>query len=306
LLDFDRALAAIAARQHCIITNHDVASLGGKRGLIQNRLKAGRWELVYPGVYRLAGVPWTYEARVFAALCYAGSGAAASHFCAARLQGIGFSRALPELSVPRGRGHRPAGVRVHTSTDLDRCGIVLRDGIAVTDPARTLLDIARYLRPTTFRRAVEDSRRAGLVSWDDLVVCLATHARKGRHGVRLLRETITAGAARDEITDTNSELIALAVLRENGFDPAVHHIVRDPADGRLVAEMDFAFVPGRVNIEINGTAHLDPVVIEKDEARDHELRTRFGWTVRRIWWEIPVYEPRRFITIVRETLASAS
>ena len=56
--------------------------------------------------------------------------------------------------------------------------------------------------------------------------------------------------------------------------------------------------------EIDGIVHLDPVQRVKDEARDNELRVRYGWLVRRIWWEIPVYQPREFVRIVKDTLRS--
>jgi hypothetical protein len=248
-------------------------------------------------------VPWTYEARVFCAVCAAGDGAVVSHFCAARFHGFGFGTALPELSVPRGRFHRPAGVRVHTSTDLERCTIVTRACIPMTDPARTLLDIARYLGPTSFAKAVKDARRLQLVDWHDLVACLAAHARKGRHGIRLLRETIAAGAGNDGISDTDSELVALSLLREHGFpEPALQHLIWAD-DGRLVAEMDIAYVDRKVNFEIDGSVHDDPVVAAKDDERDHELRTRYGWIVRRIPSHVPLHEPRRFVGIVRDTLA---
>jgi hypothetical protein len=40
----------------------------------------------------------------------------------------------------------------------------------------------------------------------------------------------------------------------------------------------------------------------KDEERDDYLRAKFGWRIRRIWWEIPMYEPRKFLQIVKATL----
>lgn len=295
-------MAAVAAANHSVITMADVKAADGTRKNADARLNAGRWIEEYECVFRLAGAPWTYEGRVLAALKAAGDDARASHLCAARLLGIGFRTALPEISIPRTRNFRSKSMRVHTSTDLDRCGTVLRDGIAITDPARTLLDTARYVRPVAFRKAVEDARRLDLVDWRALSVCLATHARQGRHGITQLREAIANGARNDGITDTDSELVALAVIRQNGLpEPTLQHQVR-AADGRLVAEMDFAYLPSKTDIEIDGDAHLDPVQRAKDDARDHELRVKFGWTVRRVWWEIPVYKPREFVRIVRETL----
>lgn len=300
----DATLARIALRQHGILSCEDVFAAGGKLHHIKNRVRSGRWIRVHHGVYRLAGVPFTWHSRVLAAIKAAGPGAVASFFCAARLHGFGFMKASIEISVPRGRFHRPEGITVHTSTDLGRCEVVERDGIPCTDVARTLLDVGGALTfMNTFARTVEQARRLDKVTWHDLVVCLAKHARRGRRGITRLRELIEVGMGNDEVTDTDSELIALSLLREYGFpEPTLHHRIYAD-DGRLVAELDIAYVDRRLDFEIDGTVHLDPVVRAKDDDRDEELRERYGYTVRRIWWEIPVRRPAEFIQIVRQYLA---
>lgn len=302
---FDDRIAAIAIRQYSLITLADVKAAGGTKHHANARCQAGRWENPYPGVYRIAGIPWTYEARVRAAVWGAGPGARASHFCACRLHGMGFATAGIEITVPRGRRCFFNNVAVHTSTDLERSNQdYLAHGIPATDPSRTLLDVARRLRPVSLRSAVEAGRRLELVTWSTLAQCLADHARRGRPGICNLRDIIVTGAANHEVTDTDSELLALSLLREHGFpEPALQHRIWHP-DGRLLAEMDFAYLDRRVNIEINGSVHLLPEVIKKDEKRDYMLE-QMGWTVRRVWWEVPVYEPAEFVRIVRETLRNA-
>ncbi|HVV35105.1 MAG TPA: hypothetical protein VHC63_00770 [Acidimicrobiales bacterium] len=298
----DERLAAVAAKQHSVITLADVKAAGGKRHHADTRVTAGRWVKVHPNVFRLAGAPWTYEGKVFAAVKAAGPDAVASHQCAARLHGVGFRKALPEISVPRDVRIRPAGAIVHRCRDLRTCETVLVDGIPTTDPARTILDLARLLGATSLRKAIEDGRRLGLFDWHDLIVCLAAHARQGRVGVTRLRTAIAAGAVNDGITDTDSELVAVALIREYDLpEPTLQHPVR-ARDGELVAEIDIAYVDKRVAFEIDGTVHLQPEVKAKDDARDHQLRTVYDWTVRRIWYEIPLYKPREFIRIVRDTL----
>jgi predicted transcriptional regulator of viral defense system len=300
--ELDRRLAAVAAGQHSIITIAQVLEAGGGPGDAARRVQSGRWERIAPGVYRIAGVPWTYPAQVFAATLAAGPGAVASHLCAARLHGLGFTKAGPELSIPRGRRHRPDGVRVHESTDLDRCAVDTIDAIPVTDVGRTLLDVGRYVRVPSLTKAVEEARRQELVTWNSLLHTLLAHARQGRHGVSRLREVLASGLQRDGITDTDSELVALTLLLERGFTPppVLHHQVR-AADGRLLAEIDLAFPGQLAAIEIDGTVHLRPEVKAKDEARDHMLR-RMGWTIRRVWCEVPVLEPEQFVAIVRSLL----
>jgi hypothetical protein len=304
VVDLDRKLAAVALAHHGIITLADVLEAGGNQDYARSRVDAGRWEQVHRGVYHLAGAPFTYESEVFAAVCAAGKGAVVSQFCAARLHGIGFKRALVELTVPRGRFHRPKGIKVHTSTDLDRCDVVIVAGcIPVTDPDRTLLDMARRLKLKSHKKAIRDARRLELVDWHSLVITLAKHARRGRPGIKNFREYIVAASAVDGLTETDSEMVAVALLAEAGLPaPSVQHEVR-ARDGRIVARMDIAYVPNKTNFEIDGPIHKEPEVAAKDDERDHELRTRYGWLVRRIPHTIPLEEPRRFLAIVKETLA---
>ena len=120
-----------------------------------------------------------------------------------------------------------------------------------------------------------------------------------------MRAVVGAGVQNDGISETDSELAALGLLREYGFDePVLQHRVYDD-EGELVAEMDIAYVDKWVNFEIDGSVHLQPDIKAKDDARDHYLR-QLGWTVRRVWWEIPVKQPDRFIQIVRSTLRDAN
>lgn len=305
--ELDRKLAVVFAKQHALVTLADVEAAGGDKFDAHHRVRTGRWEQSADKVYRLAGVPWTYEARVLAAVFAAGTGACASHHCAARLHGArGFATASVEISVPRGRFHRPSGAKVHTSTDLDRCEIVMVDGIPTTDAARTLLDSVRlYKSDSLILKTVERFRRADLVTWHDIAICLAAHARKGRGGIRKLRKALATGSANDEITESDAELIALSLLREHDFpEPTLQHEIRFD-DGEIAASMDFAYLDQKTNFEIDGPHHQEPEQIIKDDDRDYWLGQR-GWTVRRIPHRVPVDDPRKFLRIVRTTLRDTS
>src|ERR1700761_6920027 len=96
---------------------------GFTRWQIEHRLATGAWRRVHPGVYATFSGPLTRDARLWAALRWAGDGAMLSHETAAELHGL--------LDPPRGGGglvhitvplrrrpaqHRPArGIVVHRS-----------------------------------------------------------------------------------------------------------------------------------------------------------------------------------------------
>ncbi len=264
----DRELAVVASAQRMLITVHDVRRAGGASHHIQRRIEGGRWTGVEHGVYLISGASLDWATRQLAAVLAAGPGTMASHLATARLLGLqGFSQAGVELSIPRGCRYRRAGVRTHESTDLDRCMVIRCSGVPLTDPARTILDLGRYLGVPRLRRVVEDARRQGLVTWSSLVMTLARHARRGRHGTRRLRAVIAHDAHRDEVTDSDFELLVLSLLVDAGLpEPVVHHRVE--SHGRFVAEVDLAYPDWRVAIECGGRSHLQEDVRPDSIVRD--------------------------------------
>ncbi len=67
-----------------------------------------------------------------------------------------------------GRLRRPPGVIVHTRPDSEDVPTVWRDGLPLTAPARTLLDVADRLQPEQLSMAVRQGLRRGLLTADQL------------------------------------------------------------------------------------------------------------------------------------------
>jgi len=298
---FDEELAEVAARQHALVTAQQAIDLGGSRKMLASRVTRHQLVPVDIDVFRAAGAPPTWESRVLASVLAAGDGAVASHRTAAALWEFeGFSRGTPELTVPRGRRYRRPDVLTHESTDLDRCGTRMRLGIPVTDPSRTLLDLCRFIGDRRLLRASESARRLRLTSWSELIATLAKHARRGRPGIRRMRRLIAANAHRGEITDTDFELLVLALLVENGLpEPVVHHTLRSP-DGTVLAELDLAYPDLRIAIELDGGIHRQREVFERDRPRQNMI-VLGGWIVLRFTWTTFVERPE---TIVKEVAAA--
>jgi predicted transcriptional regulator of viral defense system len=70
------------------------------------------------------------------------------------------------LLVPRRhRGlRRPPGVVIHTRPDDENVVTVWRDGMPLTAPARTLLDVAGKLQPEQAAMAAQQALRLGLLT----------------------------------------------------------------------------------------------------------------------------------------------
>jgi predicted transcriptional regulator of viral defense system len=296
----DDRLIPVFARQHWLVTAADVLAAGGTTDQAFDRLQAGRWEAVDHGTYRLVGAPRSWEQRLLAPILSAGPGAGvvASHHAAAALHRIdGYGRGVPELTTPRGYNLRRSGMRIHSSNDLDRTTIVTVSGIPVTEVSRTLLDLARTVGDARLLRAIEASRRSGATDWSRLIAVLARHARRGRPGIQRLRRVIVANAHRDEISDTDFELLLLTLLVESGLpEPVLHHCVYD--GDRFVAEVDLAYPDRLVAIEADGGIHLQPDVRETDLPRQNDLVLQ-GWTVLRFTWKRFMSRPTQIVLEVR-------
>lgn len=199
---------------------------------------------------------------------------------------------------------RRGDLRVHQSSDLDRCPVVIRDGIPVTSLERTMLDIAPAVGQRRLLRSIEAGRRTGDLTWASLIAMLSAHARRGRPGVRKLRSTILANADRQEITDTDMELLVLGLLSESGLPaPTVKHRVLD--GDRFVAEVDLAYPHLKVAIECDGSVHLDPDVREKDLKRQNDL-VLLGWTVLRFSYDRVQSRPDAVVAEIRDAITAAT
>lgn len=99
-------------------------------------------------VLRLAGLhlsPTSHQ-RLLASVWAGGSAAVASRRSAGWLWGLDpLDKLRVDVAVPPTGGRRPRGVRIHYSSDLAPKLLTTVDGIPVTDPTLTLLDLAAVL-----------------------------------------------------------------------------------------------------------------------------------------------------------------
>lgn len=109
----DLAVAAIAARQHGVVTRTQLARLGMGRGAADHRIACGRVHPVYRGVYAVGHSLLSVNGSRLAGVLAAGPDAALSHRSAAALWGIWRGRALlygddgPSLAASTSRSDSP-------------------------------------------------------------------------------------------------------------------------------------------------------------------------------------------------------
>jgi hypothetical protein len=163
----ERAIAAVAARQHGYVTRAQLLAVGLGRRAVQYWMSTGRLIPVYAGVYAVGYVRRTPVERAAAAVLACGEKAALSHGSAASLWGFSKHWDEPfEVTAPSIR--KRDGIKVHRSRTLARRDITRQLGIRVTTPARTVLDHAPRLTGKRLSRFVNDALRTPYLHVPDL------------------------------------------------------------------------------------------------------------------------------------------
>ena len=266
----DRRIAALAARQHGVVTRAQLGQVGLSGTPIDKRARAGRLHRLHRGVYAVGHGRLTLHGRFMAAVLACGDGAALSHGSAALLWGLPWTEgARIDVTVP-GRGARSARrlVVVHRAS-LEPGEASAKSGIPVTSPGRTLIDLADYGRRRPLERALDEAAYLRLdVS--------GLEPRHGRRGSGLLAQVLAAHMWGTTFTRSQLEERFLSLCRQHELPP--------PEVNQRVQryEVDFVWRARRLIVETDGhAAHGTRVAFERDRVRDAEL-TAAGWRVVRM------------------------
>jgi predicted transcriptional regulator of viral defense system len=163
-----RGLEADAYEQSGYFTSEQARVHRVSRQLLSHHVKQGRFERVRRGLYRIRGFPRSQHDDIREKWMAVGAEkATVSHESALSL--LELSDNIPDgihLLVPRRhRGlRRPDGVVIHTRPDDEKVATVWRDGLPITTPARTLVDVADDLQPEQAAMAVRQALTRGLLT----------------------------------------------------------------------------------------------------------------------------------------------
>jgi very-short-patch-repair endonuclease/predicted transcriptional regulator of viral defense system len=271
---WDRETARLATRQHGVVARRQLEAMGLGRGAIAHRVTRGRLHRVHRGVYAVGHPVLTVNGRRVAAVLAAGPGAVLSHASAASLWEIRPSAAARiDVSVRTcgGRAKRP-GLRIHRAPKLRAEEVTEHQGIRVTTPARTLLDLASSLPRRALERALDEAEIRELYDLRALEAITAAHA--GERGAAALRRALDLDG---DPAPTKSELeeLMLAICRE-------YDLSRPRVNGDVAGlEVDFVFADQRLAVEADSwTYHRTRRAFERDRERDAIL-ARAGYRTLR-------------------------
>lgn len=288
----DRRILALADRQHGVITRHQLMALGLDDRAIGRRVRAGSLHRVHRGVYAVGHPRLTMRGRYLAAVVSYGDRAVASHRTAAVLWGL-----LPErgpridVTVPRGGSRSRRGAIIVHRSALAAEDVTVRDGIPVTTPARTIVDLADFLPHRALERVLDEAAYLRL----DLG---ALEPLPGRRGSGRLARVLARHDAGSSRTRSWLEERMFALCRRAGLpEPEVNQEI----EGH---EADFVWRETRLIVETDGwQAHGTRAAFERDRIRDAEL-TSAGWRVVRITIRRLEEEPEAVAEQLRRLLAA--
>lgn len=292
-------MARRARSQGGVVTARQLAACGIDSDAITVRVRRGQLHPLYRGVYAVGHDALTPVASFAAAVLACGAGAVLSDYAAAAH--LGMRRAgdrFPEVTVPRAGGRRIDGIRVHRR-QLDPRDVCTRDGIRVTRPARTILDVAATMPPAALRRMVRQAQAERIVTMRQLLDVLARH--RGHRGAAKLRAVIADGPTptRSELEDHVLALVVQAGIERPEINPRLE------IDGRRV-EPDLLWRRRRLIVECDGRQwHSDPLSQADDEARQALLEAH-GYRVLRVTWQQAMTHPRQTVARIRAALAAAA
>jgi very-short-patch-repair endonuclease len=296
----ERALAELAATQHGLVTRAQTHELGLSDTAVRKRCIAGSLRALHPGVYVVGGAPDTWHQRMLGACLAAGGFAVASHRSAARIWSLLGEDDVVELSILRPKGPRPAGAVWHRSRDLVPAHTTVREGIPVTNPMRTLVDLGAVVKHWVVEDALDRGLSSKLIRMPAVEWMLHDVARPGRRGCGVLRRVLDERALGAAPPDGLLEPRMARLLQDHGLPPAVfQHIVPGPG-----YKIDFAYPDVLLAIEVDGyDPHGTRKAFDTDRARQNRL-VLLGWTMLRFTWPQVVREPAKVAAEVRAALGA--
>ena len=269
--------------QSGVLARWQALELGLSPDVIRERLRRGRWQMMYPGVYACFTGAIGRPPALWAAVLHAGPGAALSHQTAAQLHGLsGCDRDSPiHLTVPAARHPQPVpGLAIYRS---DR-------GAAARHPTR--------LPPRTrIEETVLDLTQAA-PTFDDAFGWLSracadrlTTPQRLQHAItahRKLRWRAELGAALAEVRDGAHSVLEHRYIRDveraHGL-PAARRQAKTVRAGRSEYR-DNLYQDYGVAVETDGAAAHPESARWRDIARDNAAASTGIITLRYSWADV--------------------
>lgn len=274
----DILIRTLAAQQHGLVTRSQLKTVGVPDHRIDYRIRVGVLEPEFRGVFRV-GPLTTRFGRHMAAVLACGDTAVVSHRSAAELWDLPIAERRAsdpvEVSVERGSRRRGRGIRVYRRKTLPAEECTRVEGVPITSPSRTLLDIAGTAGARELEQVVAAAERNGLASREELAGLLSRYPRQVGSSRLLSLITDFTGPA---YLRSEAESRLLVLIRKS-------QLSTPECNGQVNGfEVDFLWRTERLIVEMDGRAfHVSYRAFERDRKRD-AIHIAAGYRVIRVTW----------------------
>lgn len=303
-------LAAMAADNGGPFSRHQAVQAGYTHKAIRHRLRKGAWVRLRAGVYAEREPLTSYGPRrryaleaAAAVLAVRSVAAVVSHRSAAYLHGLGLLSppSVVTLTRPPDDSHADKpGVHVHRAR-LPPGHTGRKNGVAVTSPARTVVDLGRSL---SFREALvaadSAARTCGTVRADlNEVLSDCSNWPWIQRAARVV-------AYIDPAAESALESLARVLIAEAGLPAPRTQVLLGDSWGPI-GRVDFYWPEYGVVLEVDGMVKYrdQPYALVAEKHRQERLE-RAGYIVCRLTWDDVVHFPDQGVRRIREALARAS
>lgn len=310
----DRPLRALAAQQHGLVSVRQAAALSFTRGQRSRLADGRRWERAGPRVLRLVGSTVTngqvallgvLDAGDRAALCGA-SAAAWWRIPGNLLRPIQVARLRDQTSRPARHGDN------HEPVLLPAEHVVTLDGVPTVLPARALFDVAGTRRGGAdlpwwvdrMARMVDTAWSMRLVSGRTMHAMLEEMARRGRPGIRVMRQVLETRGL-DYVPPASALESRFEQILARAGEASFRRQVETGDDDRWIGRVDFRDPSLPVIAEIQSERfHSSLIDRQLDAARVRRLEAA-GFIVLQVVESDVWHRPNAVVDQVRAARAAA-
>ena len=219
-------------------------------------LQSRTWTRMSRGQYASAKLPQDVMLKLRAAQDRLPCGFAFSGPTAGWILGLDFAPCEPiEVTIPRGSHARTrAGIKVHRAS-LAASEVIVRRGLRVTSPLRTVTDLGSRRNLIESVVAVDMATHARLIDLPALRHFVQTHS--GQKGIKRLRRAV--GLADPRAESPMETRLRLQLVMARLPTPCTQMELHDAA-GHLLGRADLYYPDRRLVIEYDGEGHRERLV----------------------------------------------
>ena len=296
-------LAEIAGIQHGVFTARQALEQGLSRNSLRAMVTSGWCERLALGLYRVRAAPHTVQQRISTAVLSAGPKAVASRRSALYLWGAPVEvPQRPEVLLPRDRSSSSVLADVQRTNWLPAQHTTVKDGIAVTSPARTIFDLAGSRSRRQLLRDADDLLHREVCTIDELRRVADFVAGRGRPGSQAMADLLaemTEGyiPSASELEQEFRDLLAANGIEIPRFEA---NLGAEEWIGRVDAYWDWAALV----VELDGRKyHGGLMARDSDRRRDNELMAG-GVRVLRFTWRDLKERPGWVLSVLLAALSA--